>query len=400
MRPWILLTLEPMTVPFDLVQPRRVLSGGERIRDVADVVREFGRRCLVVTGSQPERAAVVVDALVRAWIAHELWFVSGEPTFDSVREAAEAARSFAPDVVVAMGGGSVIDTAKAVAMLLTNGGDPLDYAEVVGDGKPVTRVSIPMIAIPTTAGTGTEATRNAVLKHTEKLVKVSLRSRWMMPEVVILDPVAMRGLPAHVAAASGMDALCQLIEAFVSCRANAWTDALCREGIPMAAQALPMVCRDPEDQDARAGMLLAACWSGVALANAGLGAVHGFAAVAGGVSDVPHGLICAKLLGPVCRANIEALERIPDSSNGLDKYRELAVLLTGDPHAKPLDGVACIEELRDRLPLATGGIMATVPVEQVVSGAQRASSMKGNPVVLPGEVLTAIWSDYAESSGG
>jgi len=389
--------LEAMTTPFDLVQPRRVLFGRERIRGIGDVVREHGNRCWVVTGSRPERASVVSDALVRAQVPHEIWCASGEPTFDSVRDAAEAARAFAPDVVVAMGGGSVIDTAKAVAMLLTNGGDPLDYAEVVGDGKPVTRVSIPMIAIPTTAGTGTEATRNAVLKHTEKLVKVSLRSRWMMPEVVILDPFAMRGVPAHVAAASGMDALCQLIEAFVSCRANVWTDALCREGIPMAAEALPKVCRDPEDQDARAGMLLAACWSGVALANAGLGAVHGFAAVAGGVSDVPHGLICARLLALVCRANIEALERIPDSSKGLDKYRELAVLLTGNPHAKPLDGVAIIEELRDRLPLATGGIMATVPVEQVVSGAQRASSMKGNPVVLPGEVLTAIWSDYAGS---
>ena len=242
-----------------------------------------------------------------------------------------------------------------------------------------------------------KATRNAVLKAQRETGQGELAQS--LDDAGGGDPrsVCDAWSAAHVAAASGMDALCQLIEAFVSCRANAMDRCFVQGGDSDGRGGFCQRCVGSGRSGCRAGMLLAACWSGVALANAGLGAVHGFAAVAGGVSAVPHGLICARLLALVCRANIEALERIPDSSKGLDKYRELAVLLTGNPQAKPLDGVAIIEELRDRLPLATGGITATVPVEQVVSGAQRASSMKGNPVVLPGEVLTAIWSDYAES---
>ena len=235
-----------------------------------------------------------------------------------------------------------------------------------------------------------------MLAHTEKQVKVSLRSRSMMPETVILDPHAMNGLPAHIIAASGMDALCQLIEAFVSCKANAWTDALCRAGIPMAFRALPKACDDPDDLGAREEMLLAACWSGVALANAGLGAVHGFAGVVGGLTGAPHGLICATLLAPVCRANIAAL-----SSEGahpaLGKYAELAEMLTGRD-AEPEEGAGELERLAARLPLRPFHVPEGTDGERVVAGAMAASSMKGNPVVLPKETLAALWRSVTKTS--
>ena len=385
-----------MLTPFECAQPRRVVFGGGRLREAGEIAREYGERCLVCAGSRPERAAELLDSLNEAGLVCELLTVSGEPTFESVRQAAARAAAFSPEAVVAMGGGSVLDTGKALAMLATNGGDPLDYAEIVGAGKPVTKNSLPLLAIPTTAGTGSEATRNAVLAHTEKQVKVSLRSRSMMPEVVILDPHAMRGLPAHVVAASGMDALCQLIEAFVSCKANAWTDALCRDGIPMAFRALPKACDDPEDLGAREEMLLAACWSGVALANAGLGAVHGFAGVVGGLTGAPHGLICATLLAPVCRANIAAL-RSEEAHPALGKYAKLAAMLTGGD-AEPEEGTDALERLAARLPLKPLHVPEDVDTERVVAGAMTASSMKGNPVALPKETLVALWSSVTTRS--
>ncbi len=385
-----------MLTPFECAQPRRVLFGRGRLREAGTIVREYGKRCLVCTGSRPERAAGLLDSLREAGLLCELLTVSGEPTFESVRRAAARVAEFAPDAVIAMGGGSVLDTGKALAMLATNGGDPLDYAEIVGAGKPVTKSSLPLLAIPTTAGTGSEATRNAVLAHTEKQVKVSLRSRSMMPEIVILDPQAMRDLPAHVVAASGMDALCQLIEAFVSCKANAWTDALCRAGIPMAFRALPKACEAPDDLDAREEMLLAACWSGFALANAGLGAVHGFAGVVGGLTGAPHGLICATLLAPVCRANIAAI-RSEGAHPALEKYAELAAMLAGRD-AEPEEGTDALERLAARLPLKPLHVPEDVDAEQVVAGAMAASSMKGNPLPLPKETLTAVWRSVTTKS--
>ena len=385
-----------MLTPFECAQPRRVLFGRGRLREAGTIIREYGERCLFCTGSRPERATELLDTLREAGLLCELLAVSGEPTFESVRQATARVAEFAPDAVVAMGGGSVLDTGKALAMLATNGGDPLDYAEIVGAGKPVTKSSLPLLAIPSTAGTGSEATRNAVLAHTEKQIKVSLRSRSMMPEIVILDPQPMRDLPAHVAAASGMDALSQLIEAFVSCKANAWTDALCRAGIPMAFRALPRACKDPDDLDAREEMLLAACWSGVALANAGLGAVHGFAGVVGGLTGAPHGLICATLLAPVCRANIAAL-RAEGTHPALGKYAELAAMLAGRD-AEPEEGTDALERLAARLPLKPLHVPEGVDAEGVVVGAMAASSMKGNPVALPKETLSAVWRSVTTKS--
>ena len=226
---------------------------------------------------------------------------------DLVRTAVAVAREHGSDVVVAIGGGSVIDTGKAVAMLLGNGGDPLDYLEVIGAGQAITRPSAPCIAVPTTAGTGAEVTANAVLASPAHRVKTSLRSRTMIPWAALVDPLLTVSCPPSVTAASGMDALTQCLEPFVSPMANPLTDAVAREGMRRAAAGLRSAYDDGSNLSARADMSLASVAGGMALANAKLGAVHGLAGVIGGTIAMPHGVACAALLVPVMEANVAAL---------------------------------------------------------------------------------------------
>lgn len=381
-----------MISPFEFVSPGRVVFGCGRLREAASLTAEWGRRVLVFTGRSPERAGTLLDALRASGLSADVIATAGEPTFDVVRQHVETALKTKPDVIIAMGGGSVIDTAKAVAMLATNGGDPMDYAEVIGCGRPITAPSVPFFAIPTTAGAGAEATRNAVLTDRERKAKVSLRSFLMLPRLVIIDPQTTVSLPAEVTAATGMDALAQLIEPFVSPRANPATDILCRAGIERAARSLQRVCRQPDHLDAREDMALAAWWSGMALANAGLGAVHGFAAALGGMCDAPHGLICATFLAPVCAANIQALRAEREDHPTLLRYAEVAALLTGKPDARPEDGAAWLIELAKNLPLTSWtdfGVNA-LDKNDVIDAAMRSSSMKGNPVSLKHDALAGI----------
>ena len=219
------------------------------------------------------------------------------------------------------GGGSALDAAKAIAALTANGGDPLDYLEVVGRGQPLARPSLPFIAVPTTAGTGSEVTKNAVLASPEHGVKASLRSPLMLPRVAIVDPALLAGVPAPVLAASGLDALSQLIEPFLSIRANPVTDGLAREAIPRSAAALRRAyAAGAPAASRRERLALASLFGGLALANAGLGAVHGFAAPVGGLFEAPHGAVCAALLPAVIRVNARALAaRVPDSA-ALPRY--------------------------------------------------------------------------------
>jgi len=381
-----------MTPAFEFAAPRRVMFGRGRIRDAGEAIRAWGTRCLVFAGSDASRCRTLLETLDRAGMQAHILSALGEPTFDLARQQVEVARSFRPDVIVAMGGGSVIDSGKAVAMLLTNGGDPLDYAEVIGRGLAITKPSLPFVAVPTTAGAGAEATRNAVLIDPKHQAKVSLRSHLMLPELVIIDPETTIGLPASITAATGMDALAQLIEPFVSVKANPVTDALCRAGIARVARSLERACQKPDDLDAREDMSLAAWWSGMALANAGLGAVHGFAAALGGMCHAPHGLICAAMLTPVGRANITALRAMDPEHPTLMKYEEVARILTGRKNARADDGPKWISELSARLPLeklTDYGIVA-LSAETIIDAAQKSSSMKGNPTALPREVLLNI----------
>ena len=324
--------------------------------------------------------------------------VRAEPTVELAREGAALARETGAGVVVAIGGGSVIDAAKAVAALAVNDGDPLDYLEVVGRGRALTRPSLPCVAVPTTAGTGAEVTRNAVLRASDHGVKASLRSPTMLPSVALVDPELTFGVPPAVTAASGLDALTQLIEPFVSTRATALTDGLCREAIPRSARSLRKAFEHGDDAAAREDLALASLFGGLALANAGLGAVHGFAAPIGGrFPRAPHGAVCGRLLPLVMEANVHALreralaERAGDAP-ALARFDEVARLLTGDSAATAGAGVAWVTRLVADLAipgLATYGI-AEGDLDALVDAARKASSMRPNPVELTDTELRAI----------
>jgi alcohol dehydrogenase class IV len=309
--------------------------------------------------------------------------VPGEPTIDLIRSAPRDC-----DLVIAFGGGSALDAGKAIAALIANPGDPLDYLEVIGRGQPLAAPAAPCIAIPTTAGTGSEVTRNAVLASAEHRVKASLRSAGMLPRLAVVDPETTHSLPLAVTASTGLDALTQLIEPYVSLRANPMTDALCVEGIRAAARALPRVCANGADRQARSEMAWASLLGGMALANAGLGAVHGFAAPIGGMFPAPHGAVCAALLPHAIEVNINALRsRAPAK---LIRYDEVARLMTGNPYAA--DAAAWTAELVDQLgipPLRSYGVTeADIPA--LVEKASQASSMKGNPIALTREEMCEI----------
>jgi alcohol dehydrogenase class IV len=371
--------------PFDFATAGRIVVGAGRAVEVPALVAGLGSRAFVCTGSRPDRHAdLVPDGVTFA--------VRGEPTIDVARAAVAAARQHGADVVVAVGGGSVIDLAKAVAMLLANGGDPLDYLEVVGAGRPITRPSLPCVAVPTTAGTGSEVTANAVLASPEHRLKASLRGPHLLPRVALVDPLLTLSCPPEVTAASGLDALTQCLEPFVSVQASPLSDAVAREGLRRAAAGLRRAHADGSDVPARTDMALCGLLGGMALANAKLGAVHGFAGVVGGALDVPHGLACAALLVPVVEANVAALRTRAPAAPALARYEEAARLLTADASASIEDGVGWLRETVERLGGPRLGAYGLRPehADEVVAGAARASSTRGNPIVLEPDELHAI----------
>ena len=317
--------------------------------------------------------------------------VSGEPTIKSTVEGVERARQNASEIVIGMGGGSVIDTAKAIAALLTNSGDIIEYLEVIGQGNPLSNPSAPCIAIPTTAGTGAEVTKNSVLTSQEHKVKVSLRSPTMLPDLAVVDPELTYSMPPSLTASTGLDALTQVLEPFVSVKSNPLTDTLCIEGLKRAAHSLRRAFRDGSDTKAREDMAIVSLFGGLALANSKLGAIHGIAGSMGGMFPVPHGVICARLLPFVVEVNIKALRR-NNSQQSLLRYDQVAQVLTGNPNAKAEEGIAGIYDLCDALDipgLSDFGITED-HFPPLVSRSKKASSMKGNPINLTDEELTEI----------
>jgi len=374
---------------FAFATATRIRFGEGAADEAAPAARSMGRRALVVTGASPDRAAHLISALDAVPFS-----VSGEPTIAAIRAGVDRARESACDVVVSFGGGSAIDAGKAIAALLTNPGDVLDYLEVIGRGQPLAHAAAPFIAIPTTAGTGSEVTMNAVVASPEHRVKASLRSPSMLPRLAIVDPALTLRLPRPITASTGLDALTQLIEPYVSARANAMTDIFCVEGMRNAAAALPRLWDHPGDPAARSAMSFASLLGGLSLANAGLGAVHGFAAPLGGMFPAPHGAACAAVLPYALEINVRALrERAPESP-ALARYHEVGRLLTRDPHATAEDGVSWIRDLCRKLeipPLRAYGV-SSHDIPALVDKAARASSMKANPLVLTPHELEAIIS--------
>src|SRR3954469_13394047 len=370
-------------MPFEFATATRIVFAEGAFRDVARAAASMGRRALVVTGSAGRHAIDGVPLPIR-----------GEPTIDDIRFGADLARSEDCDVVVAIGGGSAIDAGKAIAALLANPGDPLDYLEVVGRGMPLVNPSVPFIAVPTTAGTGSEVTRNAVLASPEHRVKASLRGAGMLPSLAIVDPELTYDLPPAVTASTGLDALAQVIEPYVSVRANPMTDLFCTEGIRRIAIALPRVYENGADREMRSAMSWGSLLGGLSLANAGLGAVHGFAAPVGGMFPAPHGAVCAALLPHAVEINVEALRARAPQSETLHRYGLVGRLLTGESRATAEDAVWWLTEVCAKLeipPLRAYGVEEK-HIPDLVAKAAKASSMKANPIELTGEELTEIVS--------
>jgi alcohol dehydrogenase class IV len=377
---------------FTFATAGRIVFGPGAANEVGELAAPLGVRALVITGRHRDRAAGLFGSLAAAGIESVHFVVPHEPTTDLVRLGTEKARAENCDLVVGIGGGSVIDAGKAIAALLTNGGVPLDYLEVIGRGQPITQRSAPYVAIPTTAGTGTEVTRNAVLRSPEYRVKVSLRSPLILPLIAVVDPLLTHSVPPEVTASTGLDAFTQVLEPYVSHLANPVTDGFCREGLWRAASALQRAYDDGSDAEAREDMALVSLLGGLALANAKLGAVHGFAGVLGGMFDAPHGVICGRLLPYVMETNVNALTSRDSESPALDRYADIAAILTGEFDATPQDAVDWVCDLCHGLDvpgLATYGVQTT-DFSEIIQKSQRSSSMKGNPIRLSDGELAAI----------
>jgi alcohol dehydrogenase class IV len=377
---------------FEFSTATRIIFGAGTVKEVAPTAREMGQRALFVTGSSLQRYRFVADLLREAGVSSTFFSVPREPDTLVVQQGCELARASGCDLVIAIGGGSVIDAGKAIAALMTNEGAPLDYLEVIGKGRTITHPPVPFIAIPTTAGTGSEVTRNAVLASLQHGAKASMRSPMMLPRLAIVDPELASDLPPALTAGTGLDALTQLIEPYVSLRSNPMTDGLCLEGIRRVSRSLRRACQDGRDASARADMALASLLGGLALANAGLGVVHGLAAPIGGTFAAPHGSTCAILLGPGMEANIRALRERAPGSEYLDRYRKVAAALVGNPAAEPEEGPAFARQFCADLsipPLRSYGLQPA-DIAALVEKASMTSSMKGNPIALRPQELIEI----------
>jgi len=376
---------------FEFATASRIIFGQGTVKEVALTASEARKCALLVTGRDIERAALLLESLMKTGMKTFTFSVSGEPTIDLTIEGVELARQNACDVVIGMGGGSVIDTAKAIAALLTNSGDIMDYLEVIGRGKPLSRPSAFCIAVPTTAGTGAEVTKNSVLASPEHKVKVSLRSPTLLPDLAVVDPELTYSMPPSLTASTGLDALTQIIESFVSVKSNPLTDAICLEGMKKASRSLRRAFEDGSDSAAREDMAIVSLFGGLALANSKLGAIHGIAGPMGGMFPVPHGVICAHLLPFVMEVNVRVLRR-HTSQQYLLRYDQVAQILTARSDARAEDGIAWAHDLHDsfNIPGLSSFGITEHHFPDLVGRAKKASSMKGNPVDLTDEELTEI----------
>ena len=372
-------------ISFNFATAGRIAFGAGRSSELLDVVASLGRRPFLCTGSDASRYLSVYETLAD----YATFAVAGEPTMDVVRAGAKAAREHGADVVIGLGGGAVLDAAKVIAALVTNGGDPLDYAEVVGAGRPLSVASLPVVALPTTSGTGSEVTANGVVTSTEHRVKVSLRSTSMLPRVAIVDPELTLTCPPATTAHAGLDALVQCIEPFVSPFATPLTDGFCREGIRRAASGLQRAYHHPDDLDARTDVSVCSLLSGLALANGKLGAAHGLAGPLGGFLGAPHGAITASVMVAVSEHNLAVL-KASDDRQGLARYAEVGELLTGRREAAAFLGWFTDTAAELGVPGLAALGLADADVDGIAVAATNASSSKGNPVPMTPEAFAAV----------
>lgn len=377
-----------MALNFSFATASQIIFGNNSTDKVPDLITKMGNKVLLVSGKNSERALALSNNFSEN-IGVSVFKIETEPTTNVINEGVKFARKNNCNVVIGFGGGSVIDAAKAIAALVPNKGDLMDYLEVIGLGKLLIAASLPFIAIPTTAGTGAEVTKNSVIKSVEHNVKVSLRSDLMYSDVAVLDPVLTYSMSPELTASTGVDALTHLLETFVSNAANPFIDMLCRDGLKRISRSLLKAYKNGSDKKAREDMAMASMLGGMALANVKLGAIHGFAGPMGGMFPIPHGAVCACLMSAVIELNIEALK---EQNQDISKFDELAQLLTGSNLAKAEDAVVWADNLVSevKIPSLSAFGMTENDFPEVVKKAKNASSMKGNPIVLSEEQLTWI----------
>ena len=380
-----------MGIKFEFATATRIIFGNGKISQVTALLRDAGRKVLLVTGKNQQRAAIFSDKLTTEGFEIILFRVEKEPTTHIVSEGVELARENGCQAVIGFGGGSAIDSAKAIAAMSPNKGELTDFLEVIGKGKQLTQKPLPFIAVPTTAGTGAEVTKNAVIHSPEHHVKVSLRSQYMFPDAAVVDPELTVSMPPEITAATGMDALTHLLETFVSNQSNPFIDLIAREGMSRISRSLKTAYSNGSNIPAREDMAYAALLGGMALANVRLGAVHGFAGPLGGMLPAPHGAVCAALLPAVMEVNIKAANEQKIEKIG-DKFNEIAVILTGKPEARAADGIQWVKEMAEylKIPSLLSFGLSACDLNILVEKAKNASSMKGNPVLLNDSQLMEI----------
>ncbi len=373
---------------FSLTAPAKLEFGRGKAALVAPAAVKMGQRVLLVRGRSAVWADTLHADLTVAGCTVTVVYGQGEPDLPLVLDLLGQVRGQGADVVIGVGGGSVLDLAKALAALVPAPADPMRYLEVVGEGKPLEAAPLPFIAVPTTAGTGAEVTKNAVIGIPEHSRKVSLRDDRMMARLAVVDPALTDGCPRGVTLASGLDAVVQVIEPYLSCKATVLTDALCRDAIPRGLSALNRLMQG-EDPQARDDMALCSLYGGLALANAGLGAVHGVAGILGGVTGWPHGLICGRFLVPVLRDHATAPDLPLDTENRLQEVRQwIADAMGGSPDL----AFETLENWIEDAGLPRFSTMGGSQTDEIfiANGAAVSSSMKGNPVVVPADRLAKL----------
>jgi alcohol dehydrogenase class IV len=377
---------------IDFSTSNRIIFGIGEFRKISELIKDWGSRVFVVRGNNPTYGKSFFEIVEGLGLDITYFSVSKEPDINMLGSAVQLARENRCEFVIGFGGGSVIDTGKAISALLNNDGDLMDYLEVVGKGLPLKDPARPYIAVPSTAGTGSEVTRNAVIEVPDKNVKVSMRNAYMLPKIALVDPELTLELPPQITATTGMDAFVQVIEPYVCNSPNPMVDMFCRDAIPRASANLLNAFRDGSNLVARENMAWVSLMGGLSLANAKLGAVHGFAGPIGGMFHAPHGAICASLLPAVMRINVENLKKINEDSPSLKRFREIAVWVTGDINADIDEGVQFIENLcKDlKIPRLHEMGISENDFSTIVEKSKNSSSMKGNPIQLPDEELTRI----------
>jgi len=383
---------EPPRMNFEFATAQHILFGLGNVQELPRLIDGWGKRAAFVTGTNAERIAPIFKMLQQCGADPAAFSIHSEPTIHRMETIARRAREQGCDHVVAFGGGSVIDAGKALAALLTNTRELTDYLEVIGKGEPLTNDPAPCIAIPTTAGTGSEVTRNAVLLSEEHRVKVSMRHPKMLPTVALVDPELTLSMSPEVTASTGLDAFIQLFEAFVSKKANPLTDGICREGLKRVSRSINKAYVQGDDIEARTDMAFGSLCGGLALANAGLGVIHGFAGPIGGMFSAPHGMVCASLLHAAADTNYKALTKRDPDNPALAKFNEAACIMLQNPDATITMALNRLKGLAAQMfvpGLEEFGITeADFPA--IIEKSKNASSMKGNPIALTDTELTII----------